>query len=58
MMSPHQSDTGLYKHSGEIWHVVQKSDGSVICNSPSYMTAANAETWKRWKLSNGWEKVD
>lgn len=51
-----ESDTGHYKHAGEIWHVVQREDGGVECNSEKYRTSANKETWLRWKGSHGWER--
>jgi len=52
------NDTGRWIRNGEKWHVVQKQDGSVECNSENgSFTAAYAETWETWKRCHGWERA-
>jgi len=52
------TDTGFYRHGGEVWHVVQRNDGSVSCKSPKCITSASAKTWEHWKKEHGWERIE
>jgi hypothetical protein len=48
------SDTGFWFNEGREWIVVQREDGSVVCHSDGWMTAANKSTWDKWKKSGYW----
>jgi len=56
-MSEMVTDTGMWRWNKEDWLVVQKKDGSVVCNSDGSFTAASASTWRSWKASGFWNRL-